>query len=178
MATVAISSWIALLRLAMTQIMKNQHLSILSVLILVVVVGYAVNQNPTLNVFAQYKTIAQINAMGHEPTWWERLVIEDGPPLVVLYALLTIPTWIASILARSSSWYAGGIIGAVLGVLLGQVLSSVVIALGGAVALALIGLLLDHHISAHYNHRIANDLHPHWWAGGRHGGKLWKHITG
>jgi len=146
--------------------------------VVVLLVGVViVLQNPAPSALAEYQTIAQINALGRQPNWWERIIIEDGPPLLVLYALLTIPTWIASILARSTSWYAGGIIGGVLGVIVGRVLSSSLIAVGGAFILGILGLLLDHHISAHYTHRVANDLHPQWWAGGRHGGKVWKHFT-
>ncbi len=125
-----------------------------------------------------FLTIAQINALGRQPSWWERIVIEDGYPLIVLYALLTIPSWVASILARSNEWYLGGIIGAVLGGLMGSVLSSVEIGLMGAVILALIGALFDHHVSAHYRERLAANEHPSWWAGGRHGARVWKHITG
>ncbi|MBI5134949.1 hypothetical protein HZA86_01800 [Candidatus Uhrbacteria bacterium] len=125
-----------------------------------------------------FLTIAQINALGRAPSWWERLVIEDGYPLIVLYALLTIPSWMASILARSSEWYLGGIIGAVMGAVVGYLLSSVQIGLLGAVMLGLVGALFDHHVSAHYRQRRAIDQHPSWWAGGRHGVAVWKHITG
>ncbi len=126
---------------------------------------------------ASFLTIAQINALGRVPSWWERMVIENGYPLIILYMLLTVPTWIASILARSSEWYAGGILGAVMGMMAGYMLTSLPIALMGAIILGLIGALFDHHVSAHYNQRKAANQHPSWWAGGRHGVYVWRHMT-
>ncbi len=126
---------------------------------------------------SSFLTIQQINALGHLPSWWERMVIENGYPLIILYMLLTVPTWIASILSRSSEWYLGGIIGAVMGLAAGYVLTSVPIALMGAIILAFIGALFDHHVSRHYNERKAVNQHPRWWAGGRHGLFVWRHLT-
>jgi len=157
--------------------MNNKHIGLVAVALLLIGAVYGGFPHAVGLVFAEYKTIAQINALGKEPTWWERLIIEDAPPLVVLYALLTIPTWVASVLARSTSWYAGGVIGAIVGILVGNVLSSYTIAFFGAATLAALGCLFDFVISGHYQERIAAELHPKWWAGGKHGGKVWKHFT-
>ena len=117
-------------------------------------------------------------AYGREPVWWERLLIENGYPLAILYALLTIPTWIASVLARSNTWYAGGMIGAALGLFVGRLLSSFSIAIVGALFLGIAGCVFDHHISLHYRQRLEENRHPSWWAGGPHGGPFRKRANG
>lgn len=131
----------------------------------------------TVDAAGSFLTIQQINALGREPSWWERMVIENGYPLIILYTLLTVPTWIASVLARSSEWYLGGILGALLGIVVGYVLTSLPVALMGALILGLVGALFDHHISAHCNERRVANQHPRWWAGGRHGVFVWRHVT-
>lgn len=76
--------------------------------------------------------------------------------------------WLTSILARTKSWWAGGIIGAIIGVIIAALA-------GWAIwAVALIGLLffsglgLDWLVSRNFHRRVDRGEAPAWWAGGTH----------
>ncbi len=75
-------------------------------------------------------------------------------------------SWLGSILARTKSWWAGGVVGGAAGGLIGLVLSSLVF---GAIAvgiLAIVGLVFDKVVSSNYqSHKRRGDT-PSWWAGG------------
>jgi uncharacterized protein len=85
---------------------------------------------------------------------------------VVLYALLIIPSWLASMLARSKSWWGGGIVGLLAGVIVGFIFGLVVVGVLASVILFILGLLFDKAVSKNYSQRKAAGLHPSWWAGG------------
>jgi uncharacterized protein len=76
--------------------------------------------------------------------------------------------WLVSILARTKSWWAGGVIGAIIGLI-------VAVFAGWALwAFALLGLLffsglaLDWGVSRNYHRRVDRGQSPAWWAGGTH----------
>ncbi len=75
--------------------------------------------------------------------------------------------WLAAILARSKSWWAGGIVGAVIGFgvwgFFGFVILWGVLAVAGLTGL---GLLFDWYVSKHYNAAKANGTRMPWWIGG------------
>jgi len=75
-------------------------------------------------------------------------------------------SWLGSILARTKSWWAGGVIGGVSGGILGLLAGSLVFGIIGAGALAIIGLLLDKVVSANYQSHAGRGDKPSWWAGG------------
>jgi len=75
-------------------------------------------------------------------------------------------SWLGSILARTKSWWAGGIVGGATGGILGLLAGSLVFGLIGAGALAAIGLLLDKVVSANYKSHASHGEKPSWWAGG------------
>ena len=78
--------------------------------------------------------------------------------------------WLGSVLARSKSWWAGGVIGAIIGVILIFVFSLFV----GLIAMATlipIGLLLDYIVSKNYQKiKSSGSNHFPWWMGGFGGG--------
>jgi len=83
----------------------------------------------------------------------------------LLFFLFLIPIWFSSILARSKSWWAGGVIGAIIGFVFIFIFSWLI----GLIAMAIftpLGLLFDYSISKHYRVRKATGKHPSWWAGG------------
>ncbi len=84
--------------------------------------------------------------------------------------LLFLPIWLSSILARSKSWWAGGVIGAIIGVILIFVFSWII----GLVAILIftpLGLLFDYIVSkAYQKHKTAGTRFP-WWIGGFGGGR-------
>ncbi len=78
--------------------------------------------------------------------------------------------WLSSILGRSKSWWAGGIIGGVAGIVLGFIWGWLWIGVGSIIGLAIFGLILDFFVSKSYsNAKSAGKNYP-WWIGGGRGG--------
>lgn len=82
--------------------------------------------------------------------------------------LLFIPIWIMSILARSSSWYAGGILGAIVGVLIGYFTKSILYGGFSVIGFGVVGLLIDYFVSRAYAKSQITGKYP-WYIGGRKG---------
>lgn len=87
--------------------------------------------------------------------------------LMALFTLgaIVLP-WFASLLARSRSWWAGGIVGSGIGFVM--VLNSGW-AHGGIntiIMFCIYGLLFDYAISKNYYNKTTNGDTPSWWAGG------------
>jgi uncharacterized membrane protein YgcG len=68
--------------------------------------------------------------------------------------------WLISVLSRSKSWWAGGVIGAIIGVIFFGVL--------GLGIVGLIGLFIDYAVSKEYKKSLATNHYP-WWIGGKSG---------
>ncbi len=81
----------------------------------------------------------------------------------LLFFLLFIPVWIGSILARSKSWWAGGILGIVVGIIIGLLFKVLIFAVLG---FGILGFLFDWVVSNNYKDRTSRGLSPAWWAGG------------
>jgi uncharacterized protein len=88
----------------------------------------------------------------------------------LFFAIFIVPTWLASILGRSKSWWAGGVIGGIIGLILSIFIGFLFFGLISMVALVLVGLLFDKVVSANYQKRAAQGITPSWWAGGGFGG--------
>lgn len=106
-----------------------------------------------------------------EPTRWEQFMLEQGFPILALYFILSIPAWLASVLGRSRSWWAGGIIGVLVGYIGGWLFVDSVVGLGGAIVVGLLGAIFDYLVSTHYKIRLLKGRMPSWWAGGHWGGR-------
>jgi len=74
--------------------------------------------------------------------------------------------WLGSILARTKSWWAGGVIGAAGGALTGFIMGSLVVGFIGVGVLAIVGLLFDKVVSDNYRSHARSGNRPSWWAGG------------
>lgn len=81
-------------------------------------------------------------------------------------ALFFIPQWLGSILARTKSWWAGGIIGIILGVIVGVIFGFMLIGVLSIIALTVVGLLFDRAVSRNYQKHFREGGAPSWWAGG------------
>lgn len=75
-------------------------------------------------------------------------------------------SWLGSMLARTKSWWAGGVIGGILGVIAGLILGFMIIGIIAIVVLTLLGLLFDKAVSANYRSHASHGDSPSWWAGG------------
>lgn len=89
---------------------------------------------------------------------------------IIFFGILILQ-WIVAILARSRSWWAGGLVGGIAGVVVASVFGWWLF--GGALAtliLAGLGLALDFAVSRAYHEAKARGVRPPWWGGGHMGG--------
>lgn len=88
------------------------------------------------------------------------------------FILLFVPIWLASILSRSKSWWAGGVIGGIAGIIIGFIFGFVFTGLLATIGLVLLGLLFDFIVSKAYHSSVVRGVTPPWWigGGGGHGG--------
>jgi uncharacterized protein len=85
---------------------------------------------------------------------------------VVLFFGLMGFSWLGSILGRTKSWWAGGIVGGVVGAIIGFMFGFLFIGIASIVVLTLLGLLFDKVVSANYRSHASHGDAPSWWAGG------------
>lgn len=78
----------------------------------------------------------------------------------------TILSWIGAALARSKSWWAGGIVGGVVGLVLMLIFSWAVWTFFAGIVSVIGGLLLDFIVSRNYKEHSAAGKNASWWAGG------------
>lgn len=83
------------------------------------------------------------------------------------WLFIFIPVWLSSILGRTKSWWAGGVIGGIVGVVVGILAGFLYTGITAILALVVLGLLFDRAVSANYQKAAhgARDK-PSWWAGG------------
>ncbi len=91
-------------------------------------------------------------------------MIETGA--FVLFALMGLLSWIVSILARTKSWWAGGVFGAVVAMILIFIFGFVILSIIAGLALVATGLLFDYAVSKNFRQRKSKGQKPAWWAGG------------
>lgn len=94
---------------------------------------------------------------------------EFGFLFVLLFAVFP---WIAAILARSRSWWAGGLVGAGIGTIIGLFFGWIWIGIAAVLFLSFFGLLTDFVVSKLYTVSKVVGGNLGWWAGGS-GGKWW-----
>lgn len=106
--------------------------------------------------------------MGRAPTQQQSVGSGDitGAIMNVGFFALWIIIWIGSILARSKSWWAGGVIGGIIGIIIAAIAGWVLWAVLLIFALIGSGLGLDWLVSRNYRERTGHGIAPSWWAGG------------
>lgn len=82
-----------------------------------------------------------------------------------LFFVIIILQWIFAVLARSKSWWAGGIVGIVAGIIVGFIFTMVA-GIIAAVVLGILGLLLDYVVSKNYDKYKASGQRMPWFIGG------------
>ncbi len=85
---------------------------------------------------------------------------------MILFFGASFLSWIGSMLARSRSWWLGGVMGGGIGVILALLAGWAVWAIITAFGLMIFGFLFDWAVSRNYAQRASHDLSPSWWAGG------------
>ncbi len=85
----------------------------------------------------------------------------------IFFVLFFVVPWVGGILARSKSWWLGGILGAGLGVAVSFFSGSLFTGLASIAGLGALGSFFDYLVSRNYKQSISNGTTPSWWAGGR-----------
>lgn len=88
----------------------------------------------------------------------------------ILFFLFFGLMWLAAILSRSKSWWAGGIVGALIGIVVSIFVGLVYWGIISIVILTPLGLLFDFIVSKKYSASKARGITPPWWIGGSGGG--------
>ena len=96
--------------------------------------------------------------------------VSDFDPTFLVFMGFWVFPWLGAILARSKSWWAGGLIGGGLGLGVAGLLGWALWALIGAGVLTVLGLLFDFFVSKNYRSRVSQGENPAWWAGGSYWG--------
>jgi len=84
----------------------------------------------------------------------------------IAFFIFFIPIWIASILARSKSWWAGGVVGGIIGIVIGLFFGFVYLGIIATAFLIPAGLLFDFLVSRAYSKSVGKGTRPPWWIGG------------
>ena len=87
-------------------------------------------------------------------------------PIIIFYFAVLLFSWLASVLGRSKSWWAGGIGGGVLGFIIGIIFFSLVTAVVSTAVFGVLGTLFDFIVSRHYESSRRQGQAPRWWGGG------------
>ncbi|MDO8493209.1 MAG: TPM domain-containing protein [bacterium] len=90
-------------------------------------------------------------------------------PNILFYGFFIV-IWLTSILARSKSWWAGGVIGGLIGVVASLLLGFFYTGLISLILFIPFGLLLDFLVSRAYQKGVATGYYPWWIGGGPHDG--------
>ncbi|MCX6702561.1 MAG: TPM domain-containing protein [Candidatus Wolfebacteria bacterium] len=80
--------------------------------------------------------------------------------------ILFLPMWLASILARSKSWWLGGVLGGIVGIVIGFIYGFIFTGLISFVLLVPLGLLFDAVVSKAYAKNKSLGKNSPWWIGG------------
>lgn len=82
------------------------------------------------------------------------------------YLLIFGVVWLSSILARTKSWWAGGVIGAIAGGVVSFFVGLLFAGVLWIIGLIVLGLLFDYFVSKEYKKAVGSGNTPSWWAGG------------
>ena len=85
---------------------------------------------------------------------------------ILAFPLFVVVPWLGSVLGRTKSWWAGGVIGGVIGLVVSALFGFALLSLIGWAALTAFGFLFDFLVSRNYRQHSADGDSPSWWAGG------------
>lgn len=94
-------------------------------------------------------------------------------PSNIFFLVIFIPVWLASILGRSKSWWAGGVVGGVIGAGIGLFFGFFYFGIAAIAVLIPLGLIFDFFVSRSYASHITQGLPLPWWIGGGRRGGGW-----
>ena len=91
------------------------------------------------------------------------------PLLFIFFVIISVIQFISAILARSKSWWAGGVLGGILGAGITYMgIFGVSVVIGGIITFILVslGLLFDYIVSTGYKNAVNSGSSIPWWYGG------------
>ena len=98
---------------------------------------------------------------GGEETASNNALIDATGPFILFFII-----WFFSVLARSKSWWAGGIVGGIIGIVIGFIKGFIYMGIITTVILIPLGLFFDYVISRTYQKSKSEGGKPPWWTGG------------
>jgi len=84
----------------------------------------------------------------------------------IFWIVIGLFMWLAAILGRSKSWWAGGVIGGVAGVVIALIWGFLWMGVGSIIGLIIFGLLFDFIVSKNYQSAKTSGRNLPWWFGG------------
>lgn len=89
----------------------------------------------------------------------------------LFYLSLGLFIWLASVMARSKSWWLGGVVGGIIGLILLFFVVQLITGIILTIILSAIGLAFDYGVSKNYDKsKKHGTIIPWWWGGGLGGG--------
>lgn len=82
------------------------------------------------------------------------------------FIILFVPIWFGSILARSKSWWFGGVLGGIAGIIIGFIYGFLFTGIISIIIFAILGLIFDFIVSKAYEKSKIKGGNPPWWIGG------------
>lgn len=94
----------------------------------------------------------------------------DNPYGALVYLFAFIFIWSIRIMARSKSWWLGGVLGAIAGIVIYFISGVFFIGIVSIIGLTILGLFIDFIVSRGYTRGLNSGIFPWWIGGGRGGG--------
>lgn len=91
---------------------------------------------------------------------------------------ISLLSWLVSMLARTKSWWLGGVLGGIAGLILMLIMQFAVLSVIGFAFITLFGFVFDYLVSKNYKAAVSNGRKPSWWAGGPYIGGGWGSGSG
>lgn len=121
-------------------------------------------QKGVMSIKAQVERTADPNLAAQAKSNLSIKFFESLMPLFTFGAIIL--SWFSSLLARSKSWWAGGIVGLGVGLVIAYPLGWTHRGISTIIILAILGLLFDYFVSKNYYYKTTKGNTPSWWAGG------------
>ncbi len=116
------------------------------------------------------KMVEALSGTNIVPTDYSQTRKVDFPWEYIFFAFIFLMQVVTSILARSKSWWGGGVLGGIAGMTIWHFfISSIILAIPTTIILILFGLFVDYLVSSSYHKARALGTYPWWMSNGRGG---------
>lgn len=84
----------------------------------------------------------------------------------IFVVALNIVPWFMAVMARTKSWWLGGVAGGIIGVTIAIIAAWALWSIVSLIVVTMVGFLFDWAVSRNYAKRVVHGHNPSWWAGG------------